>query len=303
MTAGWDPAPFVLGGAAVAACLFVRGLVRLRRRGRTDCAGAGRALLFAAGLALVVLPLVSPLDGAADHRSLSAHMLQHVLIGDAGPALLLLAVRRPLLAFVLPVAAVRFVARHGRLQGVLGELGRPAVAFGVWALAIAGWHVPAAYDAALSHPLLHDLEHATFVLGGLLVWWQLVDPARRARLSVAGRAALAGLVFLAGQVLCSVLLFARAPFYTAYAHPTLADQQGAGLVMGAEQFLTLGAVVAVLGLSLIRGTSDRPRRAPIGVGHQKSLHRTVIRLVSDTSLGAHANQDGSLGRHPGVRPL
>jgi putative membrane protein len=261
MTAGWDPAPFVLAGAAVAACLFVRGLVRLRRRGRTDCAGAGRALLFASGLALVVLPLVSPLDGAADHRSLSAHMLQHVLIGDAGPALLLLAVRGPLLAFVLPIAAVRFVAGHGRVHGALAALGRPPVAVGVWTLAIASWHVPAAYDAALTHPLLHDLEHATFVFAGALVWWQLVDPARRGRLSVAGRAALAGAVFLAGQVLCSVLLFAPSPLYTAYVHPTISDQQGAALVMGAEQFLTLGTCVVLLGASLLVPTT---RRRPAG---------------------------------------
>jgi cytochrome c oxidase assembly factor CtaG len=251
----------VLAGAAVAACLFVRGFVRLRRRGRADRAGAGRALLFASGLALVVLPLVSPLDGAADHRSLSAHMLQHVLIGDAGPAVLLLAVRGPLLAFVVPVAAMRFVGGHGRLHAALGELGRPAVAVGVWVLAIAGWHLPAAYDAALTHPLLHDLEHTTFVLAGLLVWWQLVDPARRGELSTSGRAALAGVVFLAGQVLCSVLLFAPAPFYSAYAHPSLADQQSAALVMGAEQFLALGTCVALLGASLLLSTS---RRRPVG---------------------------------------
>jgi cytochrome c oxidase assembly factor CtaG len=262
MTAGWDPAPFVLAGAAVAICLFARGFVRLRRRGRADCAGATRALLFASGIALVVLPLVSPLDGAADHRSLSAHMLQHVLIGDAGPALLLLAVRGPLLAFVVPVAAARFVGGRGRLHAFLGELGRPGIALGVWMLAIAGWHVPAAYDAALSQPLLHDLEHATFVIAGLLVWWQLVDPARRGRLSVAGRAALAGAVFLAGQVLCSVLLFAPAPFYIAYAHPTLGDQQGAALVMGGEQFLTLGTCVALLGASLLLAPTSR--RRPVG---------------------------------------
>jgi len=260
MAAGWAPAPFVLAGTAAATCLFFRGFVRLRRRGRADHAGAGRALLFASGLALVVLPLVSPLDAAADHRSLSAHMLQHVLIGDAGPAVLLLAVRGPLLAFVVPVAAMRFVGRHERLHAALGELGRPAIAFGVWALAIAGWHVPAAYDAALEHPLLHDLEHATFVFAGLLVWWQLIDPGRRARLSASGRAALAGAVFLAGQVLCSVLLFAPAPLYAAYAHPTVADQQGAALVMSAEQFLTLGTCVALIGASLL---ASMPRRRPV----------------------------------------
>jgi cytochrome c oxidase assembly factor CtaG len=263
--AGWDPAPFVLAGAAVAACLFVRGFVRLRRRGRIDRVGYGRALVFAVGLSLVVLPLVSPLDGAADHRSLTAHMLQHVLIGDAGPALLLLAVRGPLLAFVIPVAVVRFVGRRPELHAFAGTLGRPVVAVSVWVAAIAGWHVPAAYDAALAHSWLHDLEHACFVFAGLLVWWQLIDPSRRGTLSVGGRAALAGIVFLAGQVLCSVLLFAPAPLYTAYARPTVADQQSAALVMGGEQFLTLGACVALLGISLLRGVNRRPGLASIGV--------------------------------------
>jgi putative membrane protein len=257
---GWAPAPLVLAGAAVALILFVRGWLRLRRRGRADRAGVDRLLLFAGGLALVVLPLVSPLDGVAETRSLAAHMLQHVLIGDAGPALLLLAVRGPLLAFVLPAAAVRFVAGTPRLHVAVGTLGRPAVALGVWIAAIAAWHVPVAYDAALAHPLLHDLEHATFVIAGLLVWWQLVDPPHRGRLSVAGRAGLAGMVFFAGQALCEVLLFSPAPLYAAYANEHLADQQYAGLVMGAEQLVTLGTCVALLGVSFLR-SPRQPRLA------------------------------------------
>jgi hypothetical protein len=43
-----------------------------------------------------------PLDEAGDGYLLSAHMLQHVLIGDAAPALALVALRGPLLFFLLP---------------------------------------------------------------------------------------------------------------------------------------------------------------------------------------------------------
>src|SRR5436309_135616 len=106
----WDPAPLVLGAAALALWRFWHGFLRLRRRGRRDHAGWGRALLFTVGMALAVLPLVSPLDEAADGR-LSVHMLQHVLVGDAAPAVLLVAVRGPLLAFVLPVPLGRLMAR------------------------------------------------------------------------------------------------------------------------------------------------------------------------------------------------
>jgi len=265
---GWDAAPLVVAGAAIPAVFFLRGWLRLRRRGRADRAGIDRLLLFAGGLALVILPLVSPLDGVAETRSVAAHMLQHVLIGDAGPALLLLAVRGPLLAFVLPVAAVRLVAGNPRLHAAAGTLGRPTVALGVWIAAIAFWHVPVAYDAALAHPLLHDLEHATFVTAGLLVWWQLVDPAHRGRLSTGGRAALAGMVFFAGQALCEILLFSPAPLYSAYANEHLADQQYAGLVMGVEQFLTLGTCVALLGASLLYPAKGKP-----GVAKDRSSAR------------------------------
>src|SRR5262249_20152130 len=162
----------VLFAAAAAALLrFAHAFVRLRRRGRRDHAGWDRAVLFTAGLALSTLPLVV-LDEAADRR-LSAHMLEHVLVGDAGPALMLVALRGPLLAFALPVAPGRTVARVERLPVWVGLV--------AWGVAVGAWHVPAAYDYALSHEAVHSVEHLTFILAGLLVWTQLIDPGRRRR--------------------------------------------------------------------------------------------------------------------------
>src|SRR5690349_12394326 len=91
-------------GAAVAALLFLQAVVRLRRRGRADLAGWDRIALFAAGLAVTVFALVGPLDRLADEKLLSAHMGQHVLIGDLGPALMVTALRGPLLVFFLPAS-------------------------------------------------------------------------------------------------------------------------------------------------------------------------------------------------------
>ncbi len=261
----WNAAPLVLAAAAVAALRFGHAFRRLRRRGRRDHAGWDRALLFAAGLALVTLPLVSPLDAAGDEYLLSAHMLEHVLIGDAGPALLLVAVRGPLLAFMLPAAAARFVLGNRSLHALVSWLGRPLVAIALWAAAIGLWHIPRLYDGALRHPLLHDLEHASFVAAGLLVWMQLVDPARTGRLSIAQRAAFAGVVFGLGQVLSDLLFLSPGPLYPAYAETPVrlfglsprTDQEYAGLVMMAEQLLSLGTCVALLGVSLLR-----PQRRP-----------------------------------------
>jgi putative membrane protein len=267
----WDPAPGVAAAAVVALLLFAHGFVRLRRRGRADHAGWGRLALFLAGLACASLPLVSPLDTAGDHYLLSGHMLQHVLVGDAAPALLLLALRGPLLFFFVPVSVLRPSARLVPLRALLGYLLRPRVSFTAWALVIAAWHVPPAYDFALRHQSVHNLEHATFVLVGLLVWAQLVDPARRGALSLPGRLALAGALFAVGQVLSDILLFAPSALYPAYADQParlfelspLEDQQLAGLVMMVEQMLTLGTCALLLFQPLWRSFARSAVRARI----------------------------------------
>jgi cytochrome c oxidase assembly factor CtaG len=262
--AAWSPAPAVLAGAAVALLLFVQAYVRLRRRGRRDHAPAWRLAAFVLGLTLIVLALISPLDAIAEEYLLSAHMLQHVLISDAAIALLLLAVSGPLLFFLLPAVVLRPLARYRPLRALLAVLSRPTVALLVWAVAIAAWHVPALYEAALERQWVHDLEHVSLVAAGLLVWFQLLDPARHGRSSRGTRIGLIGLIFLAGQVLSTVLLTAGDPLYAQYALQderlldlsALTDQRLAGAVMMVEQAITLGT----LGAFLLLGADQDARR-------------------------------------------
>jgi cytochrome c oxidase assembly factor CtaG len=136
------------------------------------------------------------------------------------------------------------------VRSALGTLLRPRVAFALWAANLALWHVPAFYDAALRHPALHDFEHTCWVLAGLLVWTLLVDPGSHRRLTVGGRVALAAALFACGQVLTDVLVFSFQslyPFYLgAYGLSPVTDQQIAGVVMMADQLLTLGVLVFFL---------------------------------------------------------
>src|SRR5215472_4438087 len=149
--------------AVVAALLFVQAVVRLRRRGRADLAGWDRVVLFASGLGVTLFALIGPLDRIADEKLLSAHMAQHVLIGDLGPALMVASLRGPLLVFFLPAQILAPLARNSRVRAVLGTLLRPRVAFTLWAANLAIWHVPYIYDAALRHEKLHDLEHVCWM--------------------------------------------------------------------------------------------------------------------------------------------
>lgn len=232
----------MLAAAGVAVVAFGRGFRRLRRRGRADLAGWGRAALFGLALSLGLLVLMSPLDGVAEDELFSAHMLQHVVVGDLVPLLLVLAVRGPLLFFVVP-------PQLGRVAAGIG----PVPAFAFWLAALGVWHIPAVYEAALSDPLLHAAEHASFFTAGVLVWTQLVDPARRAALSLWGAIGYAGALLVVGQLFANTLILTSRVVYPAYADADLlgfsarSDQDAAGLVMMLEQIATLGTF-ALLGL-------------------------------------------------------
>jgi putative copper resistance protein D len=235
---------------ALAAVLFAQATLRLRRRGRADLAGWDRAALFGAGLALTLIALVSPLDRVAETKLLSAHMAQHMLIGDAAVALMVAAVRGPLLVFLLPAPVLAPLARNARVRTALGTLLRPRVAFSLWCANLAIWHVPWLYDLALRHDSVHYFEHFCWVVAGLLVWTLLIDPGSHRRLTVGGRVALAAGMFAAGQVLADILVFSYHGLYPAYQGAyglsAVTDQQLAGVAMMVEQLLTLATLVYIL---------------------------------------------------------
>ena len=265
-SATWETPTVVLVGAPLAALLFAQAFVRLRRR-RPDHAPWTRAVLFGAGLALLVLPVTSPLDAAGDDYLLSSHMLQHVLIGDAGVALLVVSVRGPLVFFLLPPSILRPLASFRPLRAVLSFVLLPLVSLAIWAAALYVWHVPRFYDFAAAHPVVHHLEHLSFVVGGLLVWTQLVDPARRGRLRRPQRILYALAMLALAQPVVYFLLFSSTPQYARYADQPdrlfglspLTDQRVAGAVMMVEQLVALGICVAILLRPYLR---ERRTRVP-----------------------------------------
>jgi putative membrane protein len=255
--AAWSPDPIALTAALVATTFFLHGWRRLHRR-RPDLAPVSRIPLFLAGVALVLIGIVSPLDAIAEEYLQSAHMLQHVLIADVGVALTLVAVRGPLAFFFLPRDLLVPLARMRRLRRALSFVLRPRVAIPLWLVVLVAWHVPFLYEAALANPLVHRLEHLSFVVVGLLVWTLIVDPAGHGRLTVGERIGVTALVFWSGQVLAYVMVFATRPFYATYVDAperllglsALTDQKLAGVVMMVEQALALGiAFVLLLGIS------------------------------------------------------
>jgi putative membrane protein len=199
---------------------------------------ARRTLSFAAGLGTIAVALQSRL-AAEDDTLLSAHMTQHMLLLLVAPLLLLGARPTTLLLRALPRRAGKKLLRAAR------PLGNPYLCLAVYTLVLLGTHLPAFYDATLSHPLLHEAEHAAYVLAGLLLWTPLLDADPRAARRLGGLGCLAYLIAAmpAMALIGAYLNRATSVTYTAYAaHPhALADEQRAGAIMwvGGSVFLTI----------------------------------------------------------------
>jgi len=251
--------PFVLFVVVATGCAYALGRERWNRSARREMVGGAPTALFGAGLLTVAVALASPLDGAAT-SSLSAHMVQHVL---------LLAVAGPLLAFGMPLPTLLWAlppTARRRSLSALRRLQRGhdrrfamwlSIALGAEALVMWGWHVPVLYEAALHHAVIHDVEHATFLLVSVAAWWS-VTSVRRSLRGAAAFAALLGSV--PGMALGLAMVLAPRPWYPSYVTGSVADalsnQQLAGVIMWA--FGGMAAVIAGIALFASWLASDAP---------------------------------------------
>ena len=225
---------------AVPAAVYVRRWRRVRRAGHS--AYAARLLAFGAGLLALLIALASPVAMLAEQMFLW-HMVQHILLVDLAPVLLLAGMSATLLE---PVTA-----RARRFERLLRILALPSVGVILYGGMLWLWHAPALYNAALTHSGVHALQHVTFLAVGLAFWWHVFGPSRAHR-HVRGPGVftfMAATKFATG-VLAGLLVFLpeRGFVYDAYlSQPRMwglsaaSDQQLGGSIMVVEE-LTLMTV-------------------------------------------------------------
>jgi cytochrome c oxidase assembly factor CtaG len=236
--------PFVL--ALIAAVLYARGA----RRQRSIATPARRPslrwreLAFWVALVTLVAALDSSIDDLAD-RLFWVHMLQHVL---------LMMVVAPLLALAAPWTPIwRGLSLRVRRPLASAVVARPAVragarAVGPWAIFVLfnldlwAWHLPALYGLTLRQQAVHDLQHVSFLLLGVLFWAQVIEsPPLRMRLDQTQRLVYVLLGATLSWLLALVLAFWPTALYAGYSElasrpggiSALGDQQlAAGIMLG-----------------------------------------------------------------------
>jgi putative membrane protein len=246
-----------LGGVYVARWRRVRAQPGLR--GVRE-APVGRLLSFLGGLLALFVALISPVDRLAD-QAFTMHMVQHVLLLDIAPIGLICGQTKVILR--------PLTRRLQRLEEAAGPFGHPVFAVVLYVALMWLWHVPALYDAALRHSLIHVGEHVCFMSVGLLYWWHLLAPIRsRHRLSEMG----AVVYMLSTKLLVGLLgiglTFAPDPLYAFYKeqapiwglNPT-EDESLAGGVMAFEQSVVMGIALVWLFVNALTASDAAERRS------------------------------------------
>lgn len=123
---------------------------------------------------VIIGAVASSLDRLGREGSLSAHIAQHVILGDLAAPLLLLGVS-PALGATLASAYDRAVSPVRRQGRVLALALSPVAAAALWALATYLWLVPSIHRLAIPAGPVHMLDHASFLVFGLLVWLAALD--------------------------------------------------------------------------------------------------------------------------------
>jgi cytochrome c oxidase assembly factor CtaG len=267
----WPFEPCVLFPLLVTAVVYVRGWTILRHCDPRHW-HLGQLSAFLGGLATLFLALASPIEPFAA-LLLQAHMAQHLLLLMAAPPLLWLGTPLfPLLRGLPQPVRVYWVAplfRWPPSRRLFRFLTHPAPALLLFTAATWLWHVPAVYELALRSDAWHYLQHACFLITGLLFWYPVVRPyPSRVRWSLWLLVPYLILADVQNTVLSALLTFSGQPLYPYYAQlpglggiTAIEDQSTAGVLMWVPGSLAYLLPLFIIGLRLLYGNPIQARSA------------------------------------------
>ncbi|MCP5093927.1 MAG: cytochrome c oxidase assembly protein [Chloroflexi bacterium] len=237
-----------------------------------------RLVAYWFGLLFVALSLLSPIDVLGQQLFLM-HMIQHLLLIMFAPPLLLVANPMPFILWGLP-DKTRFVVgrflnfllrKDAPFRNLLLSVTHPGFLWLFWVIALAGWHDPNLYNAALHYERVHDVEHLSFFLVSMLFWWNITGagPRIHKQFGLIARIVLVLAAVPPNMGLGVILAFVGQPVYSYYLSvprlwgiDILTDQQIGGLIMwipGSMMYL-IAALILISRLLSGHGQSARTEK-------------------------------------------
>lgn len=275
----WTFDPLQLVSLALLGFLYYRRVRTLAERGSP--VERWRQSCFYGGVASLFFVLASPVDALGEEQFLFAHMVQHIVIGDLAPLLVVAGLTGPILRPVLALPVI------GRLR----VLGHPLVALPLWAFNLYIWHLPFLYEAALHHDVVHALQHTLFFTCGVLFWAAVLEPLPGPSWFGSGAKLLYIVVArLIGMVLANVMLWSSSVFYSTYDHAARwgitpqSDQGIAGSTMMIVDSIVTICAIAWLFLRLANESELKQRL--IEDGHDPAVASRAVRYGRGNELAS-----------------
>jgi cytochrome c oxidase assembly factor CtaG len=251
---------WVSASLILVALIYLRGWLRLRRL-NLESVQAWHAGGFILGLFLIWLATASPLS-SLDHESLTAHMVQHLLLMTFAAPSILLGKPVKTLIYGMSHRLVQVMARLFQSAGVrhvLRALAHPAICWLGAAITLVAWHIPALFVLGLRSQMWHGIEQVSFLASGLLFWWPVVHWRSASKWPESSLLVYLFLATLPCDILSAFLVFCERVVYPVYFSSTqpfglsaLEDQQCAGALMWTcvtVVYLIAGALVTARLLS------------------------------------------------------
>lgn len=259
--------------------LFWIGWARLRSisgrgQGWRSLGAVWRPLSYTAGLLVIGLALMSPLDVLVQ-QLFFMHMIQHLLLIMIAPVLLLLPNPLPYILWGLPGRARlalggainRVIHKESATGQLLRKLTGPLAVWFIMIAFIIGWHDPGMYNAALRSELVHDLEHLTMFMAGMLFWWTVTGagPRLHKNLSRPAKVAFVIAAIPPNMALGAALAFSQQPIYTYYSDmprlwgiSVLDDQRLSGIIMWIPGSMMYFLAALALIFMILSGEGRKP---------------------------------------------
>ena len=284
----WNWRPEVIIVVGLAAGLYIRGWVLLRRRTKShkrkrragqpySLTAVWRLIFYLSGIFVIGVALLSPID-VLGGQLFFMHMIQHLLLIMIAPALLLIANPMAVTLWGMPRNLRKPVGKglsfilnsDSKYRGWIRTATSPGIVWLMWVIVIVGWHDPGMYNWALERESAHNLEHITFFIVSMLYWWLVIGagPRIHKQFSLIGRIAFVILAIPPNMLTGMVIAFTPTPQYTYYLNvpriwnvDVLTDQMWSGVIMwvpGSMMFI----IAALVLIAELLGEEERKPPMP-----------------------------------------
>jgi cytochrome c oxidase assembly factor CtaG len=207
----WSWSPGAILFLLLLCLLYLWGLWQARRHLEEQPVSAYRIAAFFAGIVIVALFVLSPINTIARTQLFSVHLAQVVILTS---------VCAPLVLAGCPAIVLRPLVEVTIVRNIMRFLTFPLVASLIFNVVFLFWHVPKLYNASLADASLYQTMVLSVFCASLLNWWPLIGSLTELRkISYPMQIFYS---FFDGQpvdIFALVLVFSGVPFYLHYALP------------------------------------------------------------------------------------